>query len=181
MEMDKVSVGMGGAGNRTMHMLRSENRDGQGQCWMGPGNGTTHVLRDCHGFEKPMGKCHGLGLKILNPSKTHTPSVGQGYCGWQKYTRDLEDIPRSSHSPKGEEADLQHCVIDKIQMRRCETSPITSTCHTFLLSSSPHHRQPTIPSCPTSKNWGRMLRYQTSHPTPLYAASLYILSQQARK
>ena len=29
----------------------------------------------------------GLGLKFLNPSKTRTPSAGQGYLGWQKYTQ----------------------------------------------------------------------------------------------
>ena len=58
-----------------------------------------------------------------------------------------EDIPRSSHSPKGDKADLRHYVVDETQMRRTSThstqrwtaqhhaSPIA--CHTSPLSSSP--------------------------------------------
>ena len=67
-----------------------------------------------------------------------------------------EDIPRASHSPKGEEADLRHSVVDEAQLQhtphnftawQCVAQPHASciTCHTSSPSSSPPPSS-TIPS-----------------------------------
>ena len=48
--------------------------------------------RDCHGFEKPAGKCHGLagvgvGVEIFEPQQNPYPECRSGVSWMAKYTQ----------------------------------------------------------------------------------------------
>ena len=95
-----------------------------------------------------------------------------------------EDIPRSAHSPKGEEADLRHCVVDKTQMRhipRHDDELCNVTCHTFLLSSSQPPLLAVHPLAPHPGFGARILRYQVSYPSPFHATYLSRQKNDAKR